>query len=65
MNEVSRFKWQGIDLTFDNLDMDNTAEKYKHLCPYGASTIKQAFSFEAMKYRIKLIDSAILRHMSV
>ena len=63
--KVQRFTWQGIDLTFDGINVNDSEQKREVLCPYGTDTIKAALSKDGIKERVKLIDSTILRLIGI
>jgi hypothetical protein len=56
---------QGIDMTFTDLDPDDSAAKAYHLCPYSTEFIREALSVKSMNERIRMIDSLILKGLGV
>lgn len=55
----------GVDMTYTGFDVDDSAEKLYHLCPYSTEFIREALSVKSMNQRIRLIDSLILKGLGV
>jgi len=56
---------QATDMTFSDLDINDSAAKSYHLCPYSTDNLRSALSVSSMMHRVKLIDTLILKGLSV
>lgn len=65
MNKKSRFEWQGIDTIRVGLEEASDYTKWLYLYPFQPDPERKPDSWESTAYRIKLIDSTILRLMGV
>lgn len=54
-----------IDMTFTDLDVNDSAAKAYHLCPYSTVRLREALSINSMLYRVNLIDAIILKGLRV
>lgn len=56
---------QGVDMTFSDLDINDSEARAYHLCPYSTDNLRSALSENSMRDRIKLIDTLILKGVRV
>ena len=56
---------QATDMTFSDLDINDSAAKSYHLCPYSTDNLKAACSAKGVNERIEIIDTLILKGLRV